>query len=222
MTLVEKVFTQNFSIPIHVPEMFKTNFMLQIQSPTWALLNQLVTKKSLKTLKQLQNDVIIQDFAKPVLMLIEKAFLPQKNEFDPILTNWNSAAIKKRSKDKIARLNALSSRAGLSVHTKMVRLDDEIEEILTRAINTSWFKVARATFEDGPHIVCYPKMVEMALLNKEKVDPTPFDESNLDVNSDDYFHIDNHHSQSLFANRQEDEDMEPIEIVAVSSTENDS
>ena len=196
--------------------------MVQIQSPTWTLLNQLATKKSLRTLSQLQNDVIIQDFAKPVLMLIEKAFNPKSNELDPILVNWSARSIQRKAKDKAARLVALQSRAGLNVHTKMVRLDDEIEEILTRVIKTSWFKVARSTFSNGPQIVCYPKMVENALINKEKLDPLPFDESEENSAENDSFHVQNENSQTLFDEPMDEEHMEPIEIVAVSGADSEN
>ena len=213
-----------FSVPIHVPEMFKTNFMIQIQRPTWALLNQLVSKSSLSTLDQLQNDYIIQDFAKPVLTLIEKAFNPTDGELDPILANWSSRSIQRKAKDQKNRIQALQERAGLNVHTKMVRLDDEIEEILTKTVQTSWFKVARATFANGPQIVCFPVKVEQAIINKEKLDPTPFDESHINVTSDFEFHVENQHSQSLFPLEPmvEEESMDPIEIIAVSSLTNDN
>ena len=195
--------------------------MLQTQGPVWALLHQLVSKDSLKTLQQLQNDYIIQDFAKPVLMLIEKAFGPIHNEMDPILTNWASKTMIRKAKEKRTRLLALQARAGLNVHTKMMRIDDDLDELLTKVVQTSWFKVAKATFDNGPQIVCYPIEVERALFAREKLDPTPYDESRIQPISEEEFQVDNQHSQALFPLEPviEEEEMEPIEIIAVTGAQ---
>ena len=210
-----------FSAPLHVPEMFRTSFMIQMRSPSWELLNQVKHKKSLKTLEQLQSDVIILDYANPVLMLIQRAFNPQTSSPDPLLDSWSSQASQKNH-DLEKKLKSMLTRAGHSIFYHMKKLDDELEDLFMHNIQASWLRVDKSLFDKGPQIICFPKNVEEALLTKRAIDPSRFDERALNLTDSD-FHVENQHSQNLFDQEplSPEESMEVIEIVAVTGADSD-
>lgn len=197
--------------------MFRTNLMIQLRTPTWELLNQVKNKKALKTLEHLQADYIIRDYARPVLMLIERAFNPPTNAPDALLGKWSNQEFQARAKALKQKFEAITLRAGHSVYHRMKEIDDELDDLFTRAISTCWFQVDKSTFNNGPTIVCYPIKVERHFFAKQAFDPSEFHEASPEADMD-VFHVENQHSQNLFDHNsdREEETMDPIEIVAVS------
>ena len=187
--------------------------MSKAREPAWELLYQLKHKTSLKTLQQLQTDIIILDYARPLLVLIKKAFNPPE-KMDALLTQWSNKDSLIKINDLQTRFKAMKLRAGHALASKMASIDSELEDILTARINCTWLHVKKSTFDDGPQIICYPCKVEDALFTNTPLDPTPFDESFLE--SDDEFHVENNSSPSLFPIPETEEEM-VIEIVATSS-----
>ena len=197
--------------------MFRTNLMIQLRAPTWELLNQIKQKKSLKTLEQLQMDIIVQDYAKPVIMLIQRAFNPTETNVDALLIKWADHDFQLKARELRNRLNSFAKKAGHSIHHRMKEIDDEIEDLISRSLRTCWFKVDKNKFDEGPLVVCYPKQVERNLLAKQVFDPSEFNEPLLVSSNGDFsFHVDNQLSQNLFEqDSDQDESMDPIEIIAV-------
>ena len=197
--------------------MFRTNLMLQLRTPTWELLNQVKQKKALKTLEQLHNDHIIQDYARPVIMLIERAFNPPVNSPDVLLDKWPNQEFTTKAIELRRKFELLVSRAGHSVFYRMKEVDDILDDLFTQHVSTSWFQVDKATFNNGPKIICFPKKVERNLNSRTAFDPSEYQEASLEAEMD-IFHVDNQHSQNLFDHNAdtEEEIMEPIEIIAVS------
>ena len=200
--------------------MARTLFMHQVRSPAWELLNQIKNKSTLKTLDQLQTDVIILDFAKPVLQLIQKAFHPLDSD-DPILTSWANRQLDNKAVELRERFRAMINRAGSSLHGKMRLIDDEIENILTKPLNCSWLNLDKIYFDDGPRLICYPKLIEDSMLSRRFVDPSQFDETVMPIeNDEDDFHVANFNNNQTMPSNNEEE-MEIIQIVATSSLQDE-
>ena len=192
--------------------------MNQLRAPVWELLNQLKHKDRLRTLSQLQTDVIIQDYARPVIMLIQKAYNPPEDTPDAIVAKWENQAFQIKANSLKLKFESLVSKAGHSMFHRMKEMDDELDDIFTRSIRACWYKLDRNMFDDGPQIICFPRIVEQAFFAKTAFDPVAFHEASLEASENDSFHVENQHSQSLFDHNsdQDDEMMEPIEIIAVS------
>ena len=194
--------------------------MLHLRSPTWELLNQIKQKKSLKTLEQLQSDIIVQDYAKPVIMLIQRAFNPTETNVDALLIKWADHDFQLKARELRNRLQSFAKKAGHSIHHRMKEMDDELEDLLSRSLRTSWFKVDKEKFNKGPIVVCFPKQVERNLMLKQVFDPSMYNEPLIDSHDGDLgfeFHVDNQlASQAFDQDSDHEESMEPIEIVAVS------
>ena len=187
--------------------------MTKAREPAWELLYQLKHKTSLKTLQQLQTDIIILDYARPLLVLIKRAFNPPEHS-DALLSQWSNKDSLNKINDLQSRFKAMKLRAGHALANKMGSLDNELDEILTAKINCTWLHVKKSTFDEGPQIICYPCVVEDALFTNTPIDPTPFDETYLET--EDNFHIENNNSPSLFPIPETEEEM-VIEIVSTSS-----
>ena len=186
--------------------------MNQLRTPVWELLNQLKHKDRLRTLDQLQADVIIQDYARPVLMLIQKAYNPPGDSLDAIVAKWENQVFQTKAENLRQKLDSLVTKAGHSMFHRMKEMDDELDDIFTRSIRACWYKLDRNMFNDGPQIICFPKLIEQAFFEKQAFDPVAFHEASFEANENEIFHVDNQHSQSLFDHNSDhnDETMEPI------------
>ena len=201
-----------------MPEMFRTNFMVKTSIPVWNLLNQIKSKTTVKSLKQIQDDQIIMDFAKPVLFYIEKAYLSneayQNSPVDPMLRKWHNVDFKRKNLNLKIKIQALVDQTSKSIETSMNALDDKIESVMTRSIQASWLRIEKSCFEQGPIIVCFPKCIEEAVRYNLPIDPSIYDETPAPTESVTEPEIEVVHSQSLFP--IEEEEMETVHIVAVS------
>ena len=109
----------------------------------------------------------------------------------------------------------MRTRAGHSLWSKLKAYDDLCEPLMATKITASWLKIPKSCFDNGPNLVCHPKLIEHAVLENEMVDPSRFDESpRMAPVEDDGFHVINSGTMHPIVEENEEE-MEIIEIVAV-------
>ena len=189
--------------------------MEEIALPSWDLLCLVRHKKSVKTLDQIQEDDHIQEFAKPVLLLIEKAFKPPVTNHDVILGRWRARSDRMDEASKLnKKIRSMTLRAGMCVFNRMSIIDSELEELMTKTIECTWFQIKDVLFEKGPEIVCYPKQIQEALLTKSSIDPSPFDESALFVTEPEE---NPETSQMVIETEEIQENMETVQVLATNS-----
>ena len=133
--------------------------------------------------------------------------------------------MQQRASDLGTRLRAMATRAGHSIFFTMNKGDDELEALFTHHIEAGWLRVKKQTFDDGPQIILFPKLVEENWLKRQAFDPSTFDEKIVELN-DDGFHVQNMSnstSPNLFNDQTDhnEETMEVIEIIAVSGADSD-
>lgn len=205
---------------MQVPESFRTNFMQKVAIPAWNLLNQIKSRTAAKTVKEIQEDKIIMDFAKPVLLFIQKAYLDnatyKSSPLDPILRAWHNFDYRRLNTNIKIKLKSLVSKAGSSVAIQMDALDQQIDGCATFPVEASWFKIEKSNYENGPFVICFPQVVEEAVRFNIPFDPSPFME--VKPPSPEVAEIEEaefivESSQSLFPT--EEESMETVEVIAV-------
>ena len=205
---------------MQVPESFRTNFMQKVAIPAWNLLNQIKSRTAAKTVKEIQEDKIIMDFAKPVLFFIQKAYLDnaayKSSPLDPILRAWHNSDYRRMNTNIKIKVKSLVNKAGASVAIQMDALDHQIDGCATFPVEASWFKIEKSNYENGPFVICFPQVVEEAVRFNIPFDPSPFMEvkppsPEAAENEAAEFIVES--SQSLFP--IEEESMETVEVIAV-------
>ena len=194
--------------------------MVKMRVPTWEFMQQLKTRTSLKTLKEIQDDPIFDTYSQPVLSIIAQAYLDnsghQDNPFDPIVRKWENAEFRRFNTNLTLKVKAMRTRSGHSLWSKLKNFDDLSELVMIKKITASWFKISKSCFDNGPNLVCHPKIIEEAVYENQPVDPSKYDESPTSPPNEpeDEFHVIN--SGPMYPIMEEDEEeMEIIEIVAV-------
>ena len=207
-------------MPLQLPEMFRTSFMLKVSTPAWNLHNQLKSRTAANTLKEIQEDKIIMEFAKPVLFFIQKTFLDNEayrtSPLDPMLRSWQNSDVRRKNLQAKIKLESLISKTGENLAHQMMAIDQMIDGCATFPVQASWFKLEKSDFDNGPFVICFPQVVEEAVRFNIPFDPRPFMETppslpEIHAVEDDEFVVVS--SSSLFP--IEEETMETVEVIAV-------